>query len=104
MIDNNLILKDLNYFEIAANLGSDIPFFIYNYDYGLVSGIGELVEKVNLKTKIKINIYYPNIKVSTKEIFNHFSQSKKSQNLNNFNKIINDINNNIIEDEILNDL
>lgn len=104
LIDNNLILKDLNYYEIAANLGSDIPFFIYNYDYGLVSGIGELVEKVNLKTKIKINIYYPNIKVSTKEIFNHFSQSKKSQNLNNFNKIINDINNNIIEEKIFNDL
>lgn len=104
LINNNYFLKPINYYEIAKELGSDIPFFIENNDYSIVKGIGDIIIPIKIKTNLKFKIFWPGISISTCKIFNRFINTKNNKNLNNFNKIINDINNNILNFEAFNDL
>lgn len=95
----------LNMLEIALELGSDIPFFLYGYEYGIVSEFGNKVEEVKINTNLKIDVYLTPYKFSTKEVFNNFFDiTKETKICNDFNKIISDLNNNIIPSNITNDL
>ncbi|MDR2956444.1 MAG: 4-(cytidine 5'-diphospho)-2-C-methyl-D-erythritol kinase [Prevotella sp.] len=65
----NLAITDSELVKLAAKLGADCPFFIYNRPmFG--SGIGEILEDINLCLK---DYYFvlikPNIHVSTKDAF-----------------------------------
>lgn len=101
---NNLLKKPLNLYSVAKDLGSDIPFFFYDYNFALVEGIGDIVSSVQINTDLKIDAYWPQIYISTIDIFKNFLSTKKNKKLNNFNKIINDINNNALNFEMINDL
>ena len=104
LIRNKYIKKNLNLYDVARFLGSDIPFFINGNKWAIVSGIGDIITPININTDLKINIYFPRISIFTQNIFDNFINIKNNKKLNNFNKIISDINNNIIPLEIYNDL
>ncbi|MBI5360936.1 MAG: 4-(cytidine 5'-diphospho)-2-C-methyl-D-erythritol kinase [Planctomycetes bacterium] len=57
--------------EIAAEIGSDVPFFIYGRT-ALCRGRGEIVEPFALRGKLYYVIVFPNIAVSTKLIYENF--------------------------------
>ena len=57
--------------NIAIQIGSDVPFFIYEYNSANVSGIGEIVEQFD-EINLDIVTFTPKIKCDTKKIFNLF--------------------------------
>ena len=61
--------------EIGAKIGSDVPFFIYEYDSANVSGIGENVKQFNEEIP-KFQIITPNIKCDTSVIFQRLRDGK----------------------------
>lgn len=62
-------LSDKEMIEIAATLGADCPFFIYNKPC-YAEGIGEKLQPVSLSLSgMYILIVHPNIPISTKEAF-----------------------------------
>lgn len=67
-------LLDLNYNneklkKIGASFGADVPFFIENRT-ALVTGIGDIETLVDIPN-LYILLIYPNIELSTAEVFNH---------------------------------
>ncbi len=61
--------------EIAAKLGSDVPFFIYNSP-AIVSGRGEIIELIDFKLNYYCLIVFPNIYINTS---NAYSLLKREQ-------------------------
>lgn len=57
--------------EIAAEIGSDVPFFIYGRT-ALCRGRGEIVEPFAFRGKLNYVIVFPNIAISTKLIYENF--------------------------------
>lgn len=60
----NLNLKSEQLLELASQLGSDVPFFIYG-GAALAKGRGENLTTVNLEFDFPVLIIYPNIKIMT---------------------------------------
>lgn len=85
--DLKLTRKDM--YEIAEHMGSDVPFFILNR-LAVVKGRGEIVEPINKNIDSKIIIVLPNMKCSTKEIFENYV---KEENENDINDIYNALDN-----------
>lgn len=69
-IDNllslNMSRKDM--FEIAVKVGADVPFFIVNRP-AYVSGIGEVVEEIDVNLDFHILLVKPEKGVSTSEVY-----------------------------------
>jgi 4-diphosphocytidyl-2-C-methyl-D-erythritol kinase len=63
----NLNLKEKELINIAAELGSDVPFFIKGGSC-FVSGIGEVVEKITLP-QMNLLLVNPGFEISTKEAY-----------------------------------
>ncbi|MDP2078101.1 MAG: 4-(cytidine 5'-diphospho)-2-C-methyl-D-erythritol kinase [Sulfuricurvum sp.] len=59
---------------IGANIGADIPFFVYGYESANVSGIGEIVERYNEKP-LEFEIITPQIKISTPAVYNYYREN-----------------------------
>ena len=57
--------------EIGANIGADVPFFIYGYESANVSGIGEIVKRFDEKP-LDIEIVTPDIQISTPDVYNYY--------------------------------
>ena len=77
---NNLFKLNLSLIkltQLGAELGADIPFFI-NGKNADVSGFGEILSPCN-STNSKILLIYPNIHVSTKEMFDKLQAQRKIQ-------------------------
>lgn len=73
----NLDIEQLS--KIGAQVGKDVPFFIYNMGTALVEGIGE---KIKASKKKPSNFYVlakPNQGISTSEIYSLFDQHNKSK-------------------------
>lgn len=71
---NDYYKLKLNVFElsnIAAMFGSDIPFFIHN-KISLCEGRGEIIKELRSFNNYYILLATPNVRVSTKEIYNRF--------------------------------
>lgn len=60
--------------EMLSEIGADIPFFIYG-PTSLVEGIGEVVTPVQFFKDYKIVLYYPDINISTADIYKKFDLS-----------------------------
>tara|TARA_R110002033_G_scaffold171116_1_gene216152 strand:- start:1434 stop:2210 length:777 start_codon:yes stop_codon:yes gene_type:complete len=60
--------------KIAAKIGADVPFFIYEYDSANVTGIGEIVEKYE-EDALDIESITPKIECNTGKIFASFRES-----------------------------
>ncbi len=77
---NNLFklnLSRIKLTQLGAEIGADVPFFI-NGKNANVSGFGEILSPSN-STNSKILLIYPNIHVSTKEMFDELQAQRKIQ-------------------------
>ena len=105
----NISLDKLS--EIAAKFGSDIPFFVHNR-ISLCKGRGEIIKELKPYNNYFILIATPNVRVSTKEIYNRFddcviseSQSKiENDKINNLLDAINKKNLKKMSDNLFNNL
>ncbi len=85
----NLQLNEEENLEIAAKMGSDVPFFILNR-LSFVKGRGEKIEVINKNIDDNIIMFFPNIKCSTKEIFKNYKcEENGKQILDIYNNIEN---------------
>lgn len=85
----------LDMLDIATKLGSDIPFFLFDYQSAIVSEFGNVVEPTSYSTTLNIKVHLTEHKFSTKEVFACFGELKKiPSNKNDFYKIISDLSNN----------
>ena len=57
----------------GKDLGADVPFFI-NGENAFVSGIGDQLE-LKKSERLKYVLLYPNINISTKEMFTHYEKN-----------------------------
>jgi len=60
--------------SIGAEVGADVPFFIYGYDSANVSGIGEIVEKFDEEC-LNIETFTPDIKISTPNVYKSYREN-----------------------------
>ena len=73
----NLNLKQLS--RIGAQIGKDVPFFIYNIGTALVKGIGEKIKVSDRKPSNFYVLAKPNQGISTPEIYSLFDKYNKSK-------------------------
>jgi len=72
--------------EIGAEIGSDVPFFIYDYDVANVYGRGEIVEKFDEEV-IDVEIGVPPIECSTPDVFKMYREKYFNPQKTDFDKI-----------------
>jgi len=84
----NQITKNILY-DIAKEIGSDVPACIESKDLKL-KGYGDKIFRIKNPDNFYFLIIYPNIKLATKDVFNHFEKSsdKKIQKFQMFYKKI----------------
>lgn len=59
--------------DIGANVGADVPFFVYGYDSANVSGIGEIVERFD-EPLIDFEVITPDIQISTPAVYRYYRE------------------------------
>lgn len=90
--DNNIEIKQLNMYDIAHHLGSDIPFFLSSYNQAFVKGIGHIIENLNLDLSyFNLDIIFPNYEIQTSKIFENYKNIKNQVKLNNYQDILQNI-------------
>lgn len=81
---NRLFEVDASYedlYEIACQLGSDVPFFLRNQT-ALCTGRGEIIEPVDIDFKgISLLIIKPDFGLSTKEVYDNYIYNGISKNV-----------------------
>lgn len=68
----NLKLSDNELIDISLRFGSDIPFFISSKE-AICEGRGEIITKIHPYKNYHVLIATPNIRISTKEIFEKYN-------------------------------
>ncbi|MCX7735115.1 MAG: 4-(cytidine 5'-diphospho)-2-C-methyl-D-erythritol kinase [Candidatus Kapabacteria bacterium] len=66
-----LKLKPSELNEIGLELGSDVPFFLTDYDVAIGKGRGEILKKLDYKFFGYLVLVLPNIHISTKEAYSN---------------------------------
>jgi len=69
----NLLISTDELAEIGSKIGSDIPFFIYNYSSANVAGFGELVMPFE-EPPLTLELFTPDIKCDTTEVYKTFNK------------------------------
>jgi 4-diphosphocytidyl-2-C-methyl-D-erythritol kinase len=59
--------------EIGKKIGSDVPFFIYDYDSANIYGRGDIVEKFD-EELLDIEVFTPPIECSTPEVYKIYKE------------------------------
>jgi len=62
------LISEMDAFELAKSVGSDVPFFLYG-GTAIVSGKGEVIEKVEPLEGFNVDVYFPGFSISTKEAY-----------------------------------
>ncbi len=62
--------------DIGQKIGCDVPFFLHECDKANVSGFGEVVQPFD-EPDIKLEVFTPNIKCSTANIYQKYSTLPK---------------------------
>lgn len=70
-----LKLKEKQLIELAAQIGSDVPFFIGD-NAALVEGIGDKIKRIKKSFSINIVLINPGFRVSTKWAYSAFDKQK----------------------------
>jgi 4-diphosphocytidyl-2-C-methyl-D-erythritol kinase len=70
-LELGLSIEELS--EIGANVGADVPFFVYGYDSANVGGIGEVVERFN-EPLIDFEVVTPDIQISTPAVYRFYRE------------------------------
>lgn len=65
----NLNLNKNNLIQIGLELGSDVPFFISEYDAAIGKGKGEILTPIHLNLDCHLLLIISNIHISTKEAY-----------------------------------
>ncbi len=65
----NLSIDTLS--QIGAQVGADVPFFVYGFQSANVSGVGEVVEAFE-EEALDIETYTPDIEISTPKVYQKF--------------------------------
>lgn len=73
--------------EIALKYGADVPYCLIN-ELALVEGIGEKLTLFTTKLKQRIVVVYPNIFVSTKDVFKNVNKYSKANNKETFEMLL----------------
>ncbi|WP_051420968.1 GHMP family kinase ATP-binding protein [[Mycoplasma] imitans] len=77
------IISQISLYDIATELGSDIPFFLSSYDCAIISNFGDVVQQSSLEGYQIDKIIFNKQKPSTKKIFELLDYSQiKRENLN----------------------
>ncbi|MBI2101777.1 4-(cytidine 5'-diphospho)-2-C-methyl-D-erythritol kinase [Candidatus Woesearchaeota archaeon] len=71
----SLRLKEKQLIDLAAQLGSDVPFFI-GENAALVEGIGDRIKRIKKSFSINIVLINPGFRVSTKWAYKAFDKNK----------------------------
>lgn len=58
---------------VGANVGADVPFFVYGYASANVSGIGEIVERFD-EEPLELEIKTPAVEISTPAVYKRFRE------------------------------
>lgn len=69
----NLILSTKELVKIGSSIGSDLPFFIYNYPCANVSGFGEIVEPFE-EEPLNLELYTPDIKCDKSLVYKTYKK------------------------------
>ncbi len=88
LADNDFDLEKLDMRDIASVLGSDIPFFLFQYQIGLVSDIGNVVLELNESIIPKYKIILNDFNISTREIYQQFDRISKVIPQTNYEQMI----------------
>ncbi|MGQ9508176.1 MAG: 4-(cytidine 5'-diphospho)-2-C-methyl-D-erythritol kinase [Thermodesulfobacteriota bacterium] len=67
--------------EVGLKIGADVPFFIYEGESAIASGIGERLERVEIPRLFYVLIY-PNFGISTHWAYQNFVLTKKEFHFN----------------------
>ena len=90
--------------KLGINFGADIPFCIYN-KLCIAKGKGEEIVFLNQKLNYKVLLVYPNVKVSTKEVFSKVKpENLKEIKISNMSNAIYNKNFTLITKELYNSL
>lgn len=73
---NKTSIKKVNMKDIALHLGSDIPFFLTDYEYAKVSGYGECVKEINVSSP-EYDVILTGIQCRTNLVYQAITQDKK---------------------------
>jgi 4-diphosphocytidyl-2-C-methyl-D-erythritol kinase len=84
--DSGLNLSVDELAKIGAEIGSDVPFFIYDYDVANVYGRGEIVKKYD-ETPIDVEVKTPPIECSTPAVFKMYREKYFNPQKSNFDEI-----------------
>lgn len=98
----NLSLDELA--KYAIEIGSDVPFCIYN-KLAIVTGRGENIKFLNKSLNLNLILIFPPFKAKTKEVFTNFRIHRK--NIGKIDKLVDAIKNDDlkgINENIFNDL
>lgn len=71
-----LKLKKEELVNMAIEIGSDVPFFLYN-KISIVSGYGEIVEPFDINTPIYYLLLIPDREIPTSEVYNQLDKNGK---------------------------
>lgn len=63
--------KDL--MEVAATLGSDVPFFVSPYDTALATGRGEVLQPIESADAFRYLVVFPRFGISTAEMYDSWN-------------------------------
>ncbi|MBK5201398.1 MAG: 4-(cytidine 5'-diphospho)-2-C-methyl-D-erythritol kinase [Spirochaetaceae bacterium] len=55
--------------EIASQIGSDVPFFLYEATFAYITGRGEFVTPIDMKAPYKVHLVKPERGIKTKNAF-----------------------------------
>jgi 4-diphosphocytidyl-2-C-methyl-D-erythritol kinase len=84
--DSRLNLSKDELAKIGAEIGSDVPFFIYDFDVANVYGRGEIVTPYDEKA-IDVEIAVPPVECSTFEVFKMYKEKYFNPQKSDFDKI-----------------
>lgn len=78
----NYALSEKTLFKIGLMIGSDVPFFLHDATFAYVEGQGEIITKLDAKFDYEIQLYKPQIGVSTKGAFDKLDNIKRQPFIN----------------------
>jgi len=84
--DSGLNLSKDELAKLGAEIGSDVPFFIYEMDVANVYGRGEIVKPYDEKP-IDVEVFTPPIECSTPEVFRMYKENYFNPKKSDFDKI-----------------
>lgn len=74
----NLPLKEQ--VKIAANIGSDVAFFLYDTSWAVGTGRGEVIKPLNTHTKLWMVLIIPKYKIYAKDVYTSLKLKLTKQN------------------------